>query len=208
MRNIDSSRRIRRSTFGAIRCLALFLCVSIIPFLSGLLPIARFTEERIAITVCPDHVRVRGTYVYDNHLPFPVIQGLTVPLPIDRDNPAPVMLHVTQLRPVCRRLPVRCLLGEYRCEISVPARCGVTVMVEYIQYAPNDNAHYLLTTTGPWRRPVERGVFSLTPEGVEILNSTYPLVPADTGMLFFQRKDFMPTQDWNFSWKTIENDET
>lgn len=207
MRDGGSSRRSRYSASGMIFSIALFLSVISLPFLSGLLPIVRFTEERIDITVYPDHVRVRGIYVYNNLLPFQVIQGLTVPLPIDRDNPAPIMLRVTELKPEYERIPVRCLMKAHRCEVAAPARGSVTVMVEYIQYAPGENAHYLLTTTRPWRRPIERGVFRLIPEDVEIIYSNYPLVPVDAGALIFQREEFMPTVDWKFSWEVTDREE-
>ena len=206
MRYIGSSRRIKRPASRAIRCFTLLFSFIAVLFLSGLLPVVRFTEERIDITVYPDHVRVRGTYVYDNPLPFPVIQGLSIPLPVDRDNPAPVLIRITKLMPVHEPFPVRYLLGAYRCEIPVPAHSDVMVMVEYMQYAPNGKAHYLLTTTRPWRRPIERGAFRLIPEGVEIMNSNYLLIPLDAGVLFFQREDFMPTEDWDFSWRVIEYD--
>ncbi|MBN1881612.1 MAG: hypothetical protein JW885_05510 [Deltaproteobacteria bacterium] len=190
-----------------MRCFVLVLSFFALLFLSGVLPVVRFTEEQIDITVYPDRVHVRGTYVYDNFLPFPVIQGLTVPLPIDQDNPSPVLIRVAALKPAHEPFPVRYLLGAYRCEVTVPPRDSVTIMVEYIQYAPNKNACYLLTTTRLWRRAIERGEFRLMPEGVEIIHSTYPLIHADTHVLFFQKEDFMPTEDWDFSWKVIEDDE-
>jgi hypothetical protein len=183
----------------------LFLCAITLPFLSGLYPVVRFTEEYIDITVYPDHVRVRGVYVYENPLPFPVIQGMSIPVPIDQNNPAPILLCADELTPDYRPVPVRHLLGAYRCEIAVPAHGTVTMSVEYRQNAPYGKARYLLTTTRPWRRPIKRGAFRLIPRGVEIINSNYGLVPAEEGALFFQREDFIPIQDWEFSWVKKES---
>jgi len=195
------SQRAGRSGFRMTHLFALVLFFTAIPFLSGLIPLVRFSEEQIDIIVRPDHIRVRGIYVYENPLPLPLIQGLSIPLPINRDNPAPVLLRVATLMPDRAPVPVRHIMGSYRFELVVPAGSAVTVMVEYAQYAPQRNAHYLLTTTRPWRRPIERGEFSLVPEGVEITGSNYPLERTDTGIWFFRRDDFMPTQDWEFSWE-------
>jgi hypothetical protein len=64
------------------------------PFLSGLYPIVRFDEEQIDIHVHPDHVRVEGQYLYKNPSPFPVVQGFSIPLPIDQHKPMPVMVSM------------------------------------------------------------------------------------------------------------------
>jgi len=197
----ECSWRVRRSGLRTTQCFALFLFFAVLPFLSGLIPLVRFSDEHIDITVRPDHIHVRGIYVYENPLPFPVIQGLSIPLPIDRDNPAPVLLSVVTMMPDRAPVSVRHILGAYRFELSVPAGSAVTVMVEYTQYAPEGNGRYILTTTRPWMRPIKRGVFCLIPEGGKITRSNYPLEQMDTGTEFFRRDDFMPAQDWEFSWE-------
>ncbi len=68
---------------------SLLLCALVLPFPAGFYPIVRFPEEQIDIDVYPDHVWVKGIYVYRNPFPFPVIQGLVTPLPVNSDHPEP-----------------------------------------------------------------------------------------------------------------------
>ena len=56
--------------FGAICLLALFFIS--LPFLTGLLPIVRFTQEQIDVQVGTDLVQVTGFYRYRNPVPLPI----------------------------------------------------------------------------------------------------------------------------------------
>ncbi len=107
-----------------------------LPFLAGLLPIVRFVRERIDITLEPDEIFVAGCYVYRNPWPFPVTQGLTVPLPVDAEHPASTELTVTRLTPMPVALPVRTLLGRMAFDVRFGAHEEVRVAVRYRQRAP------------------------------------------------------------------------
>jgi len=53
------------------------------PFLAGLYPTVRFPRERIDVHISPDRAEVRGTYIYQNPFPFPVVQAFRYPVPTD-----------------------------------------------------------------------------------------------------------------------------
>ena len=172
-----------------------------LPFLGGILPIVRFTEEQIDIRVYPDHVLMQGVYVYQNPFPFPVVQGLSVPFPVDKDHPTPVQLEARQLVPKPKHLETRYILGRHRFNLVFNAYEEIHIAVEYRQQAPERNARYLLTTTAPWKHPLQKGMYRLFPQDVNIIRSNYTLEAGDHENFIFQRQNFMPQDDWYFSWK-------
>lgn len=185
---------------------SLLLCALVLPFLAGFYPIVRFTEEQIDIDVYPDHVWVKGIYVYRNPFPFQVIQGFSIPLPIDSNHPSPVMLSVEQLSPIKKQIPLRFLCGKHRFNLTFSPKDEITLIVRYRQHSPHKNASYILTSTKSWKRPLEFGLYRLIPEGVKIISSSYPLESKKSsisGILFFQHDTFMPRTDWHFSWEAI-----
>jgi hypothetical protein len=52
--------------------LVLILCLLLLPFAGGWIPLVEFTDEEIAIQVYPDHLQMIGTYHYANPFPFPI----------------------------------------------------------------------------------------------------------------------------------------
>lgn len=188
------------SSFRLYLYLSLFALA--FPFLAGLYPIVRFTQEQIDIEVHPEYVSIKGYYVYENPLPFPVAQGFSIPLPVDSDHPMPVQISAKQLFPEEKPIPLRFLLGKHRFEMAFSSKEEVIILVQYRQQAPKKNARYILTTTKSWKNPLIQGVYKLFPEGVKIVSSNYPLQPEESGALIFLRKNFMPEADWNFSWGT------
>jgi len=175
--------------------------ILLFPFLAGLYPIVRFTEEEINIFVHRNHIEMRGTYIYSNPLPFPVIQGMSIPLPVDLGHPHPVLLSVCEIYPESRDIPVRYILGKHRFDLKFRPRGEVRVLVRYCQHAPKRNARYILTTTGAWRHPLDRGVYRLFPGSVKIVSSNYTLKREASDSLFFNKTSFMPKRDWRFSWE-------
>lgn len=172
-----------------------------LPFLAGILPIVRFTQEQIDIRVYPDYVLMQGIYVYQNPFPFPVVQGLSVPFPVDTDHPTPIQLSARQLVPKPKQIETHYILGRHRFKLLFNAYEEIHLAVEYRQQAPKRNARYLLTTTAPWKHPLQRGMYRLFPQEVIITRSNYVLEPGDHNNFRFQRKNFMPPHDWYFSWK-------
>jgi hypothetical protein len=181
--------------------LGLAATLALLPFLAGFLPIVHFVRERIGIAVYPEEVRVEGRYVYRNPWPFPVVQGFSIPLPVDADHPIPTEFSAARLESDAAPIPVRNILGQHSFELRLRAHEEVQVVVQYRQFAPTRDARYLLTTTRPWRRPLEHAVYTLTPHGVALTGSNYALRPDGQGVLAFERSDFMPPDDWRFSWE-------
>lgn len=60
-----------------------------LPFVLGFIPIVRFESEEISIEVHPAAINVQCDYHYRNPFPFPVQQGFTFPIPIDKYHPDP-----------------------------------------------------------------------------------------------------------------------
>jgi hypothetical protein len=190
---------MRRYLIGP--ALGLLALLSLLPFLAGLLPIVHFVRERIDIAVYPEEVRVEGLYVYRNPWPFPVAQAFSIPLPVDVSHPMPTELTAARLVPDAGPIPLRNLLGRESFELPFRAREEVQVIIQYRQYAPTRDARYLLTTTGPWRRPLDHAVYTLTLHDVGLARSNYALRSDTQGILGFERTGFMPQEDWQFQWE-------
>lgn len=201
---IDIVKKLIRNLdvrFHFWRYLFLLVFFLTLPFLTGILPIVRFTEEQIDIRVFPDHVVMQGTYVYQNPFPFPVVQGLSVPFPIDSDHPTPIQLSARQLNPIPKPLETRYLLGRHRFNVFFKANQRLLISVEYRQQTPQQNATYLLSTTRPWKHPLREGLYRLMPQQVVITDSNYALDSSGNDHFKFKRQHFMPQDDWHFSWK-------
>lgn len=177
------------------------LFVIVFPFLAGWIPIARFTHEQIDIDVHPDHVVMKGYYYYRNPFPFPITQGLSIPLPVDASHPSPVELSAEQLTPDKKEIPLRYVLGAHRLEVRLPAYEEICVKVQYYQHAPEQNARYILKTTQPWRQPLAHGVYRLIPYAVQLKSSNYPIKLLESDSQGFIKDNFMPLEDWTFSWE-------
>lgn len=192
---------LRRIVRGAAlsACVAAVLCV--LALFAGLYPVARFAREEIDIHVHPDHVELEGRYYYRNPWPFPVTQGLSIPLPADATHPDPVQLSAEELAPRPRMIPLRAILGLHHFDIALRAHEEVCVRVRYDQMAPGSDARYILTTTQPWLHPLQSGVYRLIPDRVNIVSSNYPVHLLAPDTVGFLEKDFMPQRDWIFAWR-------
>jgi hypothetical protein len=113
----------------------------------------------------------------------------------------PTELLVTRLTPTAAMLPVRMLMGRLTFDLRFGAGEEVQVTVQYRQRAPARDGRYLLTTTRPWRRPLEAAVYTLRGEDVARVWSNYGLERAAPGLWTFERTQFMPPADWRFSWE-------
>jgi hypothetical protein len=164
-------------------------------------PVARFEREQITISVHPDYILVDGVYFYRNPFPFPIVQGLSIPFPTDDTHPAPVDLQVEELSPRAHMLSVRYLWGRPRFNLALLQNETVCLHVHYYQQAPTSDARYILTTTRPWLRPLQVGEYVLIPRGIRLLQSNHPLASTVGGAAQFRKQQFMPHQDWTFSWK-------
>ena len=184
---------------GSIALLAL------LPFLAGTVPLVRFDRERIDITLEPDEIVVSGHYVYRNPWPVPVTQGFTVPFPVDADHPMPTELTVAREDPSPVPLPVAFLMGRPAFELRFGPKEEIRVAVGFRQRAAKRNGCYLLTTTRPWRRPLESAVYTLRGEGVTPVWSNYALEHTEPGVWSFERTRFMPPADWRFSWEARDS---
>lgn len=150
--------------------------------------------------IYPDEILVDGYYCYKNPFPFPVVQGFTIPFPIDKDHPEPIDVHVERLMPVQEELRLRHLFGNTGFDASFSAHEEAEIRVTYHQRAGGMNATYILTTTKPWGRPLDSGVYTLYPHGTVIASSNYPFDLADKTP-GFHKTGFMPDKDWQFTWR-------
>lgn len=184
---------------------SLILCLLPLPFLFGLYPLADFTEELIEIGVYRDRIVVDGFYTYRNRLPFPIHQGLSIPFPVDDRHPAPDRIYVRQLEPEMNDIGPLHLWGKQHTTLRLEANSSCTVHVQYHQRTPDGNARYILLTTRQWRKPLEKAAYRIYTHGVNIVSSNYALNKNEKEILEFSRTDFMPDEDWIFSWKEVKS---
>jgi len=184
---------------------AAVLLVPVVLVSAGVLPGVRFTREWITVTLRPEACEVSGVYEYTNPWILPLTQGLSVPFPTDENHPAPATVRVSRVDPATDlsegELPVRWLGGRHHVTVRVPARSRVRMRVDYVQRSTDRNGTYILTTTRPWGRPLAFGKYSIRTECVNVTFSNYVLDGEDG--LSFARRDFMPAEDWRFSWDVL-----
>jgi len=179
---------------------SLILCLLPLPFICGLLPIVDFTEELIEINVHRERIVVDGYYTYRNRLPFPVRQGLSIPFPVDERHPAPNRFFVRQLEPEMNDIGTLHLWNKQRTTLRLAANGFCIIHVQYHQQSPQGDASYILLTTRQWRKPLEKAAYRIYTHGVDIVSTNYALNKSEKGYLEFNREDFLPDEDWHFSW--------
>lgn len=183
--------------------LACFIGLLALPFFTGHIPLVRFTDEEIRITVRPHSINVDAFYHYRNPFPFPVHQGYVLPFPEDADHFPPDGIEILQPGPEERPVPVLRFLGKHRFSIDFRGGGDVILHLHYKQATHRERGRYILTSTWPWGRPLEKAVYRLIPEGVQIVSSNYPLIPDRSGAFHWTREQFMPLADWRFTWKEV-----
>ncbi len=177
-------------------------CVLLVLFLTGGYPLVKFLKEDIAIQVFSKHILLTGIFEYKNPFPFSIMQGFSIPLPIDKNYPEPVQIAVDRLYPdVVKPIPVYFLLGKHRFSITFRPGETLKIHVQYYQYTPQKTACYILTTTQSWKDPLIQGRYSLKlNDSVKLLLSNYPLEMQQPNIYAFEKTNFMPQEDWKFSW--------
>lgn len=168
-------------------------------------PIVRFDSEVISVTVDPERITVDGVYRLYNPLPFPMPQRFFYPTPVGGGlEPADELL--------IKRLPVRSedlgnilepqVLGNRKYYlVHVPGRTTLEVRVYYSQRHNGNSGRYILTTTSGWGRPLQQANFELTLKSLDLGYSNYELTANRSGTWFFKRTDFMPEEDWVFTFR-------
>ena len=202
MFTIKNKTLLRRFTFFFRIHLSLLILAILFLILAGFYPIVRFPEEQIDIEIYPNHVWVKGIYVYKNPLPIPVRQSFTIPLTVDADHPEPFFLSANVVTPRENPITLKYLLGVHRFSLKFDAKEEITVSVKYRQQTPTKNARYILISTKAWRRPLNRGLYRIFLNNVHMTSSSYTLNQSDS-FLFFRKEHFMPSKDWIFSWEVI-----
>jgi hypothetical protein len=168
-------------------------------------PIVRFDSEVIRVTVDPARVTVDGLYRLYNPLPFPITQWIYYPTPVGGGlKPAdrlsiellpgsmggdPQVLHPEEKRS-----------GEFY-GVKVPGRGVSEVRAVYSQLHNGAYGRYILTTTAGWGRPLRHAVFELTLDSLELFSSNYEVTKNGDGKWTFERREFMPQEDWVFRFK-------
>jgi hypothetical protein len=190
--------RNNRNVLFSFPAVLLLFIATVLPFASGVIPTVHFTSERIDVHVYPDEIVVDGHYFYKNPFPFPVAQGFTIPFPIDKDHPEPMEVNVERLTPTKEAIRTRCTFGSTGFDAYFSAHEEAEIRVSYRQRARGAKATYILTTTKPWGKALESGVYTLYPHGTAIVSSNYPLDLSGTAP-GFHKTGFMPDKDWQFT---------
>jgi hypothetical protein len=189
-----------RAVLFSFPVVSLLFIGAILPFASGIIPTVHFTSERIDVHVYPEEIVVNGYYFYKNPFPFPVFQGFSIPFPMDKDHPEPTESLVERLTPIKEATRIRHLFGNTGFDVYFSANEEAEIRVSYCQKAGRANATYILTTTKPWGRPLESGIYTLYPHRTVIESSNYPLdLPGKAPG--FHKTGFMPDKDWQFTWR-------
>lgn len=180
----------------------ILFCFSLLPLpcVLGLVPIVRFAAEEIDVDVFPGEIEVTGFYEYRNPWPLPVSQAYTIPFPIDAAHPEPYYLEATNLSDSSKQIQIEESLGENRFKLFFLPGQQTKIKVTYRQACLNTEACYLLKTTQPWKAPLEHGEYKIFLHGVKNPGSNYELRPLTKNVYCFVRNDFMPSEDWHFSW--------
>lgn len=169
-------------------------------------PTVRFVSEVIHVQADGRRLRVEGLYRYQNPFPFPVSQGLSCPIPAGEglgEVEELLVQQVSQDNEPAPLLPVRWIAGAGYFSVVVPADRIVELRVCYTQPYAQGVGRYILTTTKPWKQPLEHGRYELELTGVRLARSNYPVQSLGAGKYTFEKSEFMPDEDWIFETEAL-----
>ena len=168
----------------------------------------RFDREKIEINVAAGHIHVRGLYHYRNRLPLPLSFSLGLPFPVDDLHAAPSSYSVWEALPdgsVLREIATRKYHGNVVFRLFFWPSREKWIGVDYRQQAAAPNGRYILLTTRKWNQSLERGEYVLhLGNSCELVASNYALQKSTDAWEMsysFARQNFLPAEDWIFSWK-------
>jgi len=178
----------------------LFVILTGVLFFGGIIPKVRFVSETVHLTIDKEDINVDVMFRYVNRFPLPLVQGFSIPTPQDEGLQEPQCVLVGELEKSSKSpvtlFPLSYLGSLPRFQVRFGPREEKTVQVWYSQKHDRHTAKYLLTTTRKWRHPLESGRYVLTLDSVELIHSNYPLERLDENNFAFERRNFMPSQDW------------
>ena len=169
----------------------------------------RFDREKIEVYAANGHIRVSGLYHYRNRFPLPAALSLGLPFPTDATHAVPSAYSVTEIASdgsAIGEIPT----GEYQGSVVfrlffLPSH-EKWIRIDYLQNVAVANGRYLLRTTRAWKRPLAEGEYVLhLDRAAELFASNYfleKLPSRGESRYSFTRTDFLPEEDWIFSWKS------
>lgn len=172
----------------------------------------RFDRETIEIEATDKEIHVRGLYHYKNRFPLPVSFSLGLPFPIDATHLAPLTYSISESTAQGESIggvSARKYHGDVVFRLWFKPSEEKWVRVDYTQPILAPNARYVLLTTRKWHQPLDSGEYILRlSKGSELNLSNYGLqysVHGQTVTYGFARTNFLPNQDWVFSWRLSES---
>jgi len=148
---------------------------------------------------------------------FPIIETLAFPVATGKGLSPPATMLVYRVdsgtqpsgdesppAESVRPVPIHNAFGVRWFMIVLRPKEKVWFTVNYTQNALSHEGGYVVTSTRGWGRPLDKAVFRLRTDGVEIVESNYgleKLSSADT--LGFGHRSFMPSEDWTFAWEVL-----
>lgn len=191
----------RSQIISAVACL-LATCFTLI-LIKPWEPIVRFDSEVIRVHVDPERITVDGLYRLYNPLLIPMIQRIYYPTPTG-GGLEPVDVLVVEQLPVNPEDDLQTLVPKVKgnrnyYRVTVPSRGMVEIRAFYSQRHSGSFGRYILTTTAGWGRPLRDAKFELMLDSLDLINSNYKLTDKGNGNWTFKRTDFMPAEDWLFT---------
>jgi hypothetical protein len=189
--------------------LASVLAIFSFYFGSNVFSPVRFDQEKIEVWAADGQIQVRGLYHYRNRFPLPVSFSLGLPFPVDDAHKTPSIFSISEVSAdglTSEVIAPRSYHGDVVFRLCFAPRQEKWIRVDYVQDALQPSGRYILLTTRKWNRPLDRGEYILhLTDGSELAASNYALqaVSASQSRQFsFTRSNFLPGEDWNFSWRT------
>ncbi len=170
---------------------------------------AHFTQERVEISAYPSYFDVDGAYLFENVHFFPLRQTCSFPVAEGNGIQPPPRMEVYRSRsgetgPFDVPVSVHEFNGKHWFSLWLRPKEKLWFAVRYRQEATARNGGYIVTSTQSWHKPLDKAVFRLSPHGIKITKSSYPLSETESpGTLGFEWHDYMPTHDWAFSWEGL-----
>lgn len=170
----------------------------------------RFDHEKIEVFVDGGQIHVCGLYHYRNRLPLPVTFSLGLPFPVDSLHAAPLAYSVMEIAldgSEIREISTRNYHGSVVFRLFFLPKHEKWIRIDYLQDVAVSNGRYILQTTQAWRQPLARGEYVLhLGNGSDLTSSSYALQKSPNERqqtYFFSREAFFPSEDWQFSWKSV-----
>ena len=163
----------------------------------------KFDEEYLTFELSRNLFQVSGVYLFSAN--DSIERVILYPFPVERVYGKAFDIHVKDVK-TGKDLPFITAKDSSGIRFRTKVSCSSQLLIGYSQVLESNRAKYILTTTQNWNKPLKFADYKLVVDsGIDITSCSMEpqkkIVQGGKTVYFWQKKDFMPTTDFEVHFK-------